>query len=181
MITRQHIIDAASTGSYTLADGSRIAICEIPHPGGFSRATEIRIRIAGDLRPLRGHGSSDAGIVARGWMSRTGPRSSIGRAIDALILSAAVPASVFDAREAQDAIDAERSRALECACLTALRALILASTGSAVVPASVLDACSAQDSIDAEAGRAEIAAEDATRARILASMGSAVCVIGGAR
>jgi hypothetical protein len=138
MHTRQHIIDSASSCYYTLSNGSRIAICEIPHPGGFSRATEIRIRIAGDLRPLRGHGSSDAGIVARGWMSRTGPRSSIGRAIDALILSAAVPASV-------------------------------------------LDACAVQDAIDAERGRTEIASEDATRGRILASMGSAVCVIGGAR
>ncbi len=138
MITRQHIIDSAFSCYYTLSNGSRIAICEIPHPGGFSRATEIRIRIAGDLRPLRGRGSSDAGIVARGWMSRTGPRSSIGRAIDALIRSTDNPVSVFDA-------------------------------------------CAVQDSIDAERARAEIAREDATRARILASMGSAVCVIGGAR
>ena len=136
MITRQHIIDAASTGSYTLADGSRIAICEIPHPGGFSRATELRIRIAGDTRPLRGRGSSDALIAVRGWMSRTGPRSIMGRTLDALI---------------SDEL------------------------------ASVFDACAVQDAIDAERGRAEIAAEDATRARILASMGSAVCVIGGAR
>ena len=136
MITRQHIIDAASTGSYTLSDGSRIAICEIPHPGGFSRATELRIRIAGDTRPLRGHGSSDALIAVRGWMSRTGPRSIMGRTLDALI---------------SDEL------------------------------ASVFDACAVQDAIDAERGRAEIAAEAATRARILASMGSAVCVIGGAR
>ncbi len=80
---RSEVIAAACSTFATLAGGSRVAICRVK--SGMLGRVELRVRFAGDSRPIRGFGSVNCPILYTGWKSGYSVRSGLGRMVDALI------------------------------------------------------------------------------------------------